>query len=72
MSKIQNQLEESSIKFVRTYIDTHGIPDSIRNDQFSGFKGKAMKKFCSANNSTLWGTTENVGESSGLYKNKKK
>ena len=59
--KIQNQLEESSIKFLRTYIDTHGIADSIKTDQFSGFKGKAMKKFCSANISTLWGTTVDVG-----------
>ena len=31
---------KSSVKFLRTYIDTHGIPESIRNDQFSGFKGK--------------------------------
>ena len=39
-----------SIKFLRSYIDIHGIPESIRTDQFSGFKGKAMKKFCSDNN----------------------
>ena len=36
---------KSSVKFLRTYIDTHGIPESIRTDQFSGFKGKRMKIF---------------------------
>ena len=41
---------KSSIKFLRSYIDIHGIPESIRTDQFSGSKGKAMKKFCSDNN----------------------
>ena len=41
---------KSTIKFLRTYIDTHGIPESIKTDQFSGFKGKAMKKFCTENN----------------------
>ena len=41
---------KSSIKFLSTYIDTHGIPESIRTDQFSGFKGKRMKNFCSENN----------------------
>ena len=40
---------KSTIKFLRTYIDTHGIPESIKTDQFSGFKGKAMKKFCTEN-----------------------
>ena len=35
---------KSTIKFLRTYIDTHGIPESIKTDQFSGFRGKAMKK----------------------------
>ena len=44
--------EKSTIKFLRTYIDTHGIPESIKTDQFSGFKGKAMKKFCTENNIT--------------------
>ena len=34
------------MKFLRTYVDTHGIPESIRTDQFSGFKGKTMKKCC--------------------------
>ena len=41
---------ESSIKFLRSYIDIHGIPESARTDQFSGFKGKSMRKFCSDNN----------------------
>ena len=36
-----------TVKFLRSYIDTHGIPESIRSDQFSGFKGKTLKKFCS-------------------------
>ena len=34
------------MKFPRTYIDTHGIPESIRTDQFSEFKGKTIKKIC--------------------------
>ena len=42
--------EKSTIKFLRSYIDTHGIPESIKTDQLSGFKGKAMKKFCLENN----------------------
>ena len=41
---------KSSIKFFRTYNDTHGIPESIQTDQFSGFKVKAMRKFCFENN----------------------
>ena len=41
---------KSSVKFLRTYIDTHGIPESIRTDQFSGFKGKTMRKFCIEHN----------------------
>ena len=36
-----------TVKFLRSYIDTHGVPESIRSDQFSGFKGKTLKKFCS-------------------------
>ena len=32
---------------MRSYIDTHRIPESIRSDQFSGFKGKTLKKICS-------------------------
>ena len=35
------------MKILRNYLDAHGIPESIRTDQFSGFKGKTMKKFCS-------------------------
>ena len=38
------------MKFLRTYIDTHGIPESIRTDQSLGFKGKTMKKFCTEYN----------------------
>ena len=41
---------KSSIKFLRSYIDIHGIPESVRTDQFSGFKGKSMRTFCSDNN----------------------
>ena len=36
-----------TVKFLRSYIDIHGVPESIRSDQFSGFKGKTLKKFCS-------------------------
>ena len=36
---------KSPVKFLRTHIDTHGILELIRTDQFSGFKGKTMKKF---------------------------
>ena len=36
-----------TVKFLRSYIDTHGVPESIRSDQFSGFKGETLKKFCS-------------------------
>ena len=38
--------EKTTIKFLRSYIDTHGIPESIKTDQFSGFKRKVMKKVC--------------------------
>ena len=41
---------KSTIKFLSSYIDTHGITESIKTDEFSGFKGKAMKKFCVINN----------------------
>ena len=34
---------KSSVKFLRTYTDTHRIPESIRTDQFSGFKSKTLK-----------------------------
>ena len=37
---------KSSLKFLRSYIDIHGIPESIRTDQFSEFKGKTMRKYC--------------------------
>ena len=40
----------SSTKFLRSYIDIHGIPESIKTDQFSGFKGKTLRKICSDNN----------------------
>ena len=51
-------MRKTSVKFLRTYIyiyiyiyiATHGIPESIRTDQFSGFKGKTMKKFCTEHN----------------------
>ena len=32
-----------SVKILCNYNDTHGIPESVRTDQFSGFKGKTMK-----------------------------
>ena len=32
------------MKFLRSYIDTLGILESIRADTFSGFKGKTLKK----------------------------
>ena len=41
---------KSSVKFLRTYVDTHGIPEYVRTDHFSGFKGKTMQKFCSDHN----------------------
>ena len=41
---------KSTINFFRTFIDTHGISESIKTDQFSGFKGKAMKMFCTEKN----------------------
>ena len=43
---------KSTIQFLRTYIDTHGIPKLIQTDRFSGFKGKSRKKFCTENNIT--------------------
>ena len=36
------------IKFLREYIALHGVPKTIRTDQFSSFKSKQFKKFCSA------------------------
>ena len=41
---------QSSIKFLRFYIDTRGITESIKTDQLSGFKGRAMDKLCLDNN----------------------
>ena len=41
---------KSSTKFLRSYIDIREIPESIRTDQFSGFKSKTMRKYCSDNN----------------------
>ena len=35
-----------TVKFLRSYIDTHGNPELIRSDQSSQFKGKTLKKFC--------------------------
>ena len=43
---------KTTIKLLCTYFDTHGIPESIKTDQFSGFKEKAMKKLCTENNIT--------------------
>ena len=38
------------MKILRTYIDTHGRPESIKTDQFSGFNGKTMRKIGSNHN----------------------
>ena len=38
--------EECTVKLLRSYIDRQGIPESIRSVQFSGFRGKTLKKFC--------------------------
>ena len=46
----KSTVEKSTIKFLRSYIDTHGIPESIKTDHLSGFKGTAMKKLCLENN----------------------
>ena len=35
-----------TVKFLRSYIDIHGIPELIGSNQFSGFKGKTLKMFC--------------------------
>ena len=34
---------KGKVKFLRSYIDIHGIPEPIRSDQFSGFRGKTQK-----------------------------
>ena len=44
---------KSSVKLLRSYVDTHRISESIRTDQFSGFKGKTMQKFCVDHNIVL-------------------
>ena len=43
-----NQVTEEIM--VTTFQRVRSIPVSIRNDHFSGFKGKAMKKVCRENN----------------------
>ena len=48
---------KSSVKFLRTYIDTLGILELIRTDQFSGFKGKTIKKF-----STEYNIEQKIGD----------
>ena len=47
MKVTKSKSGKCTVKFLRSYIDTHGIPESNRSDQFSGFKGKTLKKFCS-------------------------
>ena len=49
---------KSTIKFLRIYIETHGIPESIKTDQFSGFKGKANQKFCPVGDHRGYGLVE--------------
>ena len=34
------------IKFLKSYISTHGVPRRIKTDQFSGFKSKELEEFC--------------------------
>ena len=34
------------IKFLKSYIQQHSIPKSIKTDQYSGFKNKLVQKFC--------------------------
>ena len=34
------------IKFLKTYIQHHSIPSSIKTDQYSGFKNKLVRAFC--------------------------
>ena len=46
------------VKFLRSDIDTHGIPESIRSDHILGFKEKTLKNFAlnliSNENSVRW------------------
>ena len=34
------------IKFLKSYIQQHSIPKSIKTDQYSGFKNKLVQQFC--------------------------
>ena len=34
------------VKFMRSYIRNHGIPETIRTDQASGFHSDVVKEFC--------------------------
>ena len=38
------------IKFLKTYIQQHSIPKSIKTDQYSGFKNKLVQAFCKDKN----------------------
>ena len=37
-------------KFLKTYIQQHSIPKSIKTDQYSGFKNKLVQAFCKDKN----------------------
>ena len=67
---------KSSNRFLHTFIDTHGIPVSIRNDHFSGFKMKAMKnsvdKTTINKNFVRQENTEDVGWANELFKASRK
>ena len=38
------------IKFLKTYIQQHSIPESIKTDQYFGFKNKLVQAFCKDKN----------------------
>ena len=38
------------IKFLKSYIQQHSIPKSIKTDQYSGFKNKLVQNFCQGKN----------------------
>ena len=38
------------IKFLKSYIQQHSIPKSIKTDQYSGFKNKLVQNFCQEKN----------------------
>ena len=38
------------IKFLKSYIQQHSIPKSIKTDQYSGFKNKLVQNFCKDKN----------------------